>query len=91
MRTSTKTVQRVALEQHNILELLKIYGSLEGIAVHFNTNISTVHRVGKQQSNLLDINKFEKSKEKVEFLGTKGAWKELKETPLYKQIMYGRR
>lgn len=84
-----KSLERLELEKYNILELLKNQNMYE-IADRFNCNYSTVNRVAEEQVRLLEINKFEASKEKIEFTGTKGAWAELKSTQLYKKIMYER-
>jgi hypothetical protein len=84
-----KSIQRIRLEKHNLIDLLKRQTMYE-IASTFNTSYKTVNEVAQQQFNLLEINRFEETKEKIVFTGTKGAWAELKSTQLYKQIMYGR-
>lgn len=81
-----KSEQRKALEKANVIELLRNYTLLE-ISKMFNTSVMTVNTVATEQFTKREINNFENSREKVEFLGTKGAWAELKSTQLYKQIM----
>ena len=96
-----KSKERLHLEKFDIHALLKVNTPNE-LALFFNVSNTTFSRAAysqlketeyKKRENefrSIEINLFEESNKKVEFSGTKGAWKELKETPLYKQIMYGR-
>ena len=84
-----KSANRIKLEAEDIEYLLSRNSYLE-IAIRFKVEKQTVYKVAKEYFLNKEIQRFEKTKKEVEFSGTKGAWKELKETPLYKQIMYGR-
>ncbi len=91
-----KSKNRIELEKHDIQALLK-NNKASRLARFFKVSETTFSRAAyaqlkekmeKKRANV-DAYFFEESKQEVEFLGTKGAWAELKSTQLYKQIMYG--
>jgi hypothetical protein len=84
-----KSINRIALEAEDFDKLIRL-NSYKQIANRFEVSITLVHEVARLHFELKDVNNFEGNQKEVEFLGTKGAWNELKSTPLYKQIMYGR-
>lgn len=81
-----KSKERLELEKYDIIELLNGF-TMKEIADRFNCSTTLVNTVARKAYATKEINKFEESKEEIEFLGTKGAWAELKSTQLYKQIM----
>ena len=95
-----KSKNRIELEKHDIQELLKNHSQAE-LARFFNVCPATFSRAAytqlkettkqkkEKKYRAVEIDIFETDGKQVEFLGTKGAWNELKSTQLYKQVMYG--
>ena len=84
-----KCKNRERLEGFNFDELIKEY-SYSDLCIKFAVSYRIIKEVARNHFYKKDISDFEKNPDPIEFIGTQGAWKELKRTQMYKNLMYGR-